>query len=73
MAKIHFKHTTHDTIKQLFVKKKTFRLLLATQITTLLVLGWFSYKLANYGYFTELYTTLQRFTLLLKSLINSML
>ncbi len=49
----------HDTIKQLYVKKKTFKWLLAIQLLTLGLLAWFSYELVNYGYFTTLYTNLK--------------
>lgn len=65
MAKIRFKHNNHDTIKQLFVKKKTFRILIATQILTLLVLGLFAYKLSDYGYFAGI---LAQIKLLIKSI-----
>lgn len=59
MAKIRFKHNNHDTIKKLFVKKKTFKLLVVLQLITFVLLGWFSYKLANYGYFRSLYSNLK--------------
>lgn len=64
MAKVTFKHTTHDVIKQLYVKRKTFRLLLLSQMITFGLLGFFFYKLASFGYFSLL-------TAFLKNLINS--
>lgn len=40
MAKVTFKHTTHDSLKQRFVEKKTFKYLVISQsITLLLLLG----------------------------------
>lgn len=40
MAKVTFKHTTHDSIKQRFVEKKTFKYLVISQgITLFLLLG----------------------------------
>lgn len=60
MANIRFQHSTHDTLKQIYVKKKTFRWLLFFQITTLILLGLSCYKLNSYGYFNPLFTEIMK-------------
>lgn len=59
MAKIHFKHTTHNTLKQFYVKKKTFKYLLGLQLITLFLLGLSIYKLNNLHYFDAALQTIK--------------
>lgn len=60
MARFRFQHTTHDVIKQLYVKKKTFRWLIVTQVVTLLLLGLAGKKLDDYKYFDLLKKSIER-------------
>lgn len=53
MAKVTFKHTSHDTLSQVYVKKRTFRRLLVLQLITSIALGFSCYKLNSYGYFNR--------------------
>lgn len=49
MAKFKFKENTNAVIKKRYVKKRTFKVMLALNIITLITSLWFGYTLFHYN------------------------